>query len=637
MAKRQFKAESKRLLDLMINSIYTHKEIFLREIISNASDAIDKRCYLSLTDDSVGMSREDFRIFISVDEENRKITVSDNGVGMSREELEKNLGVIAKSGSLDFKSAMEADKAAEVDIIGQFGVGFYSAFMVSDLVTVVTRAQGSDTAWCWQSAGADGYTVSECEKETVGTDVIMQLKADGAEERYGDYLQAGELRRLIKKYSDYVRWPIVMAVTEEEPFETQESGEDGEPKIEYRTVTAEKTINSQVPIWQRSRTEVTDEDCKAFYKEKFHDFTDPVSVIRVNAEGLVSYKALLFIPERPPFDYYTSGFEPGLQLYSSGVMIMEKCADLLPDCFRFVRGVVDSPDLSLNISRELLQHDRQLRVIAANLEKRIKAELKKLMDENRETYERFYAGFGAQLKYGVVADYGAKKDLISELLLFYSDKKSGLSSFKEYVDAMPEDQKLIYYAWGDSIRHAQSLPQTEEVRARGFDIFCLTEDVDTFVFQTMMQFGDKLFCNVARDDLGLATEEEKSEIRKKEEEYKDLLAFVKESLEGAVSAVRLSAKLRSHPVCLGTEGGITLEMERYFQSLPGSDAKGMRAQRVLELNGDHEAFRALAEAHKEEPEKARKLARILYAQASLIAGQPLEDPSEYTELVCSLF
>ena len=635
MAKKQFKAESKRLLDLMVNSIYTHKEIFLREIISNASDAIDKLCYLSLTDDKVGMARTDFRIHIDVDKQARTLTVSDNGVGMTKEELESNLGVIAKSGTRAFRESLPDDaKTADVDVIGQFGVGFYSAFMVSDKVTVVTKAYGSDEAFCWESAGADGYTVAPCERDGVGSDVVMHLKPDTDDEHYSDYLESWRLKELVKKYSDYVRWPIHMTVENRQWDE--KGGEDG--KGTYNTTTEDAVVNSMVPIWQRPKSEVTDDDCKAYYKDSFHDTEDPVAVIRVNAEGLTSYKAMLFIPAKAPYDYYTRDYEPGLQLYSAGVMIMEKCADLVPEYFRFVRGVVDSPDLNLNISREMLQHDRQLKVIAQNLEKKIKAELKRLMDEEREKYLIFYKAFALQLKYGTVSGYGMQKDLLQDLLLFQSVSNDKLVSLDEYVKAMPESQKKIYYACSETVKRASALPQAEQVKSAGYDLLCLTDDVDEFVVQIIGKFEEKEFCNVTSDDLGLESEEEKKDTEKKEEEAKELLDFVKESLGSQVETVRLSHKLKSHPVFLTTEGEVTLEMEKYFSNLPGvPDAGNMKAKRVLELNASHPAFEALKNAYAEDKAKAKRLSMVLLAQAELIAGIPLDDPAAYTELVCGLF
>ena len=635
MAKKQFKAESKRLLDLMINSIYTHKEIFLREIISNASDAIDKLCYKSLTDETVGMAREDFLIRVEADKEARTLTVRDNGVGMTKEELENNLGVIASSGTRLFRDSLSEDEAAaDVDVIGQFGVGFYSAFMVSDQVTVLTRAFGEDQGWKWQSSGADGYTVTACEKDTVGTDVIMHLKPDADSEDYSDYLESWKLKELIKKYSDYVRWPIHMTVERREWDE--KGGEDG--KGAYNTIAEDQVVNTMVPIWQRPKSEASDDDCKAYYKEHFHDSADPVGVIRVNAEGLTSYKAMLFIPSQAPYDYYTRDYQPGLQLYSAGVMIMDKCPDLVPEHFRFVRGVVDSPDLSLNISRELLQHDRQLKIIAGNLEKKIQAELKRLMDEDREKYLTFYKAFAPQLKYGVVGDFGMHKDQLQDLLLFYSVAQDKLISLKEYAEAMPESQKKIYYACAETDKRAAALPQAETVKAAGYDMLCLTDSVDQFVMQMLGKFQEKEFCNVTSDDLGLESEEEKKDTEEKAEASKELLDFVKESLGGAVETVRLSHKLKSQPVFLTTEGEVTLEMEKYFKDLPGvPDAERIKAKRVLELNGSHPAFAALQKAYAEDKPKAARLAMVLLAQAQLIAGLPLDDPAAYTELVCGLF
>ncbi len=635
MAKKQFKAESKRLLDLMINSIYTHKEIFLREIISNASDAIDKLCYRSLTDESVGMAREDFCIRLDVDKDARTLTVRDNGIGMTKEELDSNLGVIASSGTRLFRDSLSEDEAAaDVDVIGQFGVGFYSAFMVSDKVTVITKAFGEEQAWKWESAGADGYTITPCEKPGVGTDVIMHLKADSDQEDYSAYLESWKLKDLVKKYSDYVRWPIHMTVERREWDE--KGGEDG--KGAYSTISEDQVVNTMVPIWQRPKSEVSDDDCKAYYKEHFHDSTDPVGVIRVNAEGLTSYKAMLFIPAQAPYDYYTRDYQPGLQLYSSGVMIMDKCADLVPEHFRFVRGVVDSPDLSLNISRELLQHDRQLKVIAGNLEKKIQSELTRLMAEDREHYLTFYNAFAPQLKYGVVGDYGMHKDQLKDLLLFYSTNQDKLISLKEYVAAMPESQKKIYYACAETTKRASALPQAETVKAAGCDMLCLTDSVDEFVMQMLGKYEEKDFCNVTNDDLGLESEDEKKQAEEKAEQSKELLDFVKESLGGAVESVRISHKLKSQPVFLTTDGEVTLEMEKYFQSLPGvPEAERIKAKRVLELNGAHPAFAALQKAYEEDKPRAARLSMVLLAQAQLIAGLPLDDPAAYTELVCGLF
>lgn len=637
MAKKQFKTESKKLLDMMINSIYTHKEIFLREIISNASDAIDKLCYRSLTDENVGMERGDFRIRITVDKENRIITVSDNGIGMTKEELENNLGVIARSGSLKFKDGLEEEEQenAAIDIIGQFGVGFYSSFMVADRVTVITKAYGSEDAFQWESTGVDGYTITDAEKESVGTDVIMHIKADDDTERYSTYLENWKLMMLVKKYSDYVRWPIIMDVERSEMVETGETDENGKPKTRMENVTVAETVNSMIPIWQRSRAEATDEECIAFYKEKYHDQDDPLAVIRVNAEGLISYRALLFVPSKTPQQFFTRESEPGLELYSSGVMIMDKCTELLPDCFAFARGVVDSPDLTLNISRETLQHDRQLKLIATNLGKKMKNELVKLMRNDREKYEQFYNAFGMVLRAGVISEYGDKVDDIKDLLLYNVDETK-MVSFKEYVDAMPAEQEKIYFACGDSVRRLMSLPQAELLKEKGYEVLCMTSQFDEYLVDTLKQYNDKPFCNIAVEDLGLETEEQKKETEAKEAEAKDLLAFVKETLGDAIERAVLSHKLVSGAVCLSTEGGVTLEMERYFRSMPGAP-EHLKAIRILEFNAEHPAYQAMAKAFADgDKEKAAKLAKILHAQALLIAGEKLDDPAEYTELVCSL-
>ncbi|MBQ3411509.1 MAG: molecular chaperone HtpG [Oscillospiraceae bacterium] len=640
MAKKQFKAESKRLMELMINSIYTHKEIFLREIISNASDAIDKLCYLALTDDNVGMDRSDFRIRVTVDKDARTITVSDNGIGMNKAEMDSNLGVIARSGSFQFKKDMpetQGEDIPDIDIIGQFGVGFYSAFMVADKVTVLSHRYGEDTGAKWESSGVDGYTVEDFEKDTPGTDVIMHIKEDTEDEHYSEYLDSWRLQDLVKKYSDYVRWPIKMDVERYEQQETGETDEDGKPKTKYVTVTSEETVNSMIPIWQRSKSDVTDEECIQFYKDHFHDQEDPLAVIRVDAEGTVSFKAMLFIPGKAPYDLYTRDYQPGLQLYSSGVMIMERCPDLLPDYFRFVRGVVDSPDLSLNISREMLQHDRQLKVIANNLEKRIKTKLSSMLTDDRDAYTKFWEQFGALIKYGIVSDYGMHKDSLQDLLVYRCSGKDGLVSLEEYVKDMPEGQSKIYYAAAESAARAESLPQAEQVKDAGYSLIYMTDEADTFVVSVLGKFQDKEFCNISSDDLGLESEEEKADTEKKTEENKDLLDFVKETLAGQVEDVRLSHKLRSYPVCITTDGDITLEAERYLKSLPGNQFQDIKAKKVLEINGSHDAFSALQKAFSEDKEKAAKLAKILLAQAKLIADLPIDDPREYTDLVCSLF
>ena len=630
MAKKQFKAESKRLLDLMINSIYTHKEIFLRELISNASDAEDKLAYKALTDDQVPVDRSQLKITIVPDKEKRTLTISDNGVGMTKEELENNLGTIARSGSLQFKQDMDQDKKADVDIIGQFGVGFYSAFMVADKVTVISKKYGSDEAWKWESEGADGYTMTPCERESAGTDVIMQLKADTDDEKYSRFLKTWELQSLVRKYSDYIRYPIRMAVEKSRMKEGTEKSD----KPEYETYTEVETLNSMVPIWNRNKKDVTDEEYNNFYKEKFFDFEDPLAVIHANVEGAVTYKALLFIPAKAPYDFYTKDFKKGLQLYSSGVMIMENCADLLPDCFRFVRGVVDSQDLSLNISREMLQHDRQLKFIAGNLEKKIKTELQKLMDNDREKYEKFFAAFGPQIKYGVLADYGAKKETLQDLLLYWSSKEGKLISLKEYVAAMPEDQKYIYYANGESREALHQLPQMEKLQQKGCDVLFMTDEVDGFVPQTLAKYQDKELKAITAGDLGLETEEEKKAAEEKSEKSKQTLEFVKKTLGEQVKDVRLSDNLGSHPVSVVPDGGMTFEMEKYFKRM--NPEAGMKADRILELNADHPIFAKLQIAVAQDEKKAEDLVKILYTQALLMAGLPVENAGEYTDLVCSL-
>lgn len=625
MAKKQFKTESKRILDLMINSIYTHKEIFLREIISNASDAIDKRCYVALTEGAEGFDRTDFKIKVEIDKERRTITVSDNGIGMTREELEENLGTIAKSGSLSFKENLSKDEKEEkeIDIIGQFGVGFYSAFMVAEKVTVTTKSIKSDEAFVWESTGVDGYTIRDCVKDEVGTTIVMYIKENTDEEVYDEFLRPYRIKGIIKKYSDYVRYPIVMP--EEKTIEGTEA-----------KYYEDETVNSMVPIWQRNKSDVTDEDCAAFYKETFYDINDPVKVIRINAEGNLNYKAMLFIPSKAPMTYYTKEYQKGLALYTSSVMIMERCEELLPEHFRFVKGVVDSDNLSLNISREILQHDRQLKQIANNLEKKIKSELKKLLLNEREKYEGFFNEFGLQLKYGVVSDYGVHKDTLTDLLLYYSSFAEKMVTLEEYVASMPESQQYIYYARGESIAKINSLPQIEAVKEKGYGILYLTDDVDEFVVNILGTFMEKEFKNINDKDLGLESDEEKAEAEKKEEENKPVLDFVKEALGEEVEFVRLSHKLKSHPVCLASEGEITLEMEKYFKSLPGEKENAIKARRVLELNGDHRAFEALKKAFEEDKEKAVKLCKILYTEALLIADMPIENAVEFAQLVSEL-
>ena len=625
MAKKQFKAESKRLLDLMVNSIYTHKEIFLREIISNASDACDKLCYQALTDESVGLDRKDFVIVLTADKSARTLTVSDNGIGMDKEDLEKNLGVIASSGSFKFKQDLGED-AAETDVIGQFGVGFYSAFMVADKITVITRKFGADTAYKWESSGADGYTITECEKESVGTDVIMHIKEDGEEEKYAQFLESWRITELVHKYSDYIRFPIRMEVNK-----TRKTADSPEDKPAYETYSEIETLNSMVPIWQRAKSEVTEEDLHKFYRDKFHDYAEPQRTISVSVEGAVTYKALLFIPGATPYDYYTQGYEKGLQLYSSGVLIMDKCADLLPEHFRFVRGVVDSPDLSLNISRELLQHDRQLKVIAANLEKKLKAELTKMLREDREAYETFFKNFGRQLKYGVVADYGMNKDKLQDLLMFYSSTEKKPVTLEEYVGRMKEDQKYIFYAAGETAEKVDRLPQTELLKDQGIEILYFTEEADEFCAQVIHDYQDKEFRSVLDQEIEEGAKEKAAEAQ---DAHKAAFDFVKETLGESVLEVKASTRLKSHPVCLTAGEGLSFEMEKYFKAVQPDSA--IRADRILELNVDHPAFQALEAAVSTDPEKAGKYAQLLYAQALLIAGLPLEDPSNYTDLVCEL-
>jgi molecular chaperone HtpG len=628
MEKREFKAESKRLLDLMINSIYTHKEIFLREIISNASDAIDKLCYLSLTDDKVGLSRDDFAITLTLDKENRTLTVSDNGIGMSAEELENNLGVIANSGSLRFRQELGEEAQGETDIIGQFGVGFYSAFMVADHITVVTRKYGEDQGWRWESSGADGYTIEPCDRETVGTDVIMHIKEDGEEkDEYSRYLREYPIYKLVKKYSDYIRFPIRMLM----PHPVKKEGTPDD-KPEFEEVFEYETLNSMVPLWQRKKSEVSKEEYDAFYRERFGEAAPPQSVITVSAEGTVTYKALLFIPSKAPGAYYTDEFQPGLQLYSAGVMIMEKCADLLPDEFNFVRGVVESPDLSLNISRELLQHDRQLKIISANLAKKIRAELERMLRDEREEYEKLYRSFGRQLKLCALDNYGAKKDQLQDLLLFYSSAEKKQVTLAEYVARMKPEQKYIYFVPGDSVENIDRMPQTELLKDHDMEILYFTDRADEFVADMFHTYKDKPFRSAVDGDLELPGEEKKPD---ETESYKDGFAFIKEVLGDQVDEVKASTRLKTHPVCLSSGQGVTFEMEKYFAAV--QPELGMKARRILEINVDHPAFVAFETTRIIDPERAKKYARILYNQALLIAGLPIDDPSGYTDLLCSLW
>ena len=629
MSAKQFKAESQRLLDLMINSIYTHQEIFLREITSNASDAIDKLAYRALTDENVGLNRGDFAITITRDPENRILTISDNGIGMDYDELEKNLGTICRSGSLQFKN--EAEKKDDIDIIGQFGVGFYSAFMVAQTVTVVSRKYGSDQAFMWQSNGADGYTIQEAKRDQPGTDVIMKLKDDSDDGNYSKFLDQEQIKSLIKKYSDYVRYPIKMEVTQQRLKEGTEKSE----KPEWETFTEVATLNSMVPIWQRPKKDVTDDEYTNFYRDKFGDYMPPLTHVHVSVEGAVTYKALLYIPSQAPYDFYTRDFKAGLQLYSSGVMIMEHCEDLLPEHFRFVRGVVDSQDLSLNISREMLQHDRQLKIISNNLDKKLRAELTRLLTEEREKYETFWTAFGRQIKCGAVADYGANKEMLQDLLLFWADGEGKLETLKEYVAAMPEGQEKIYYAAGESRDRLMQLPQVERLQDKGYDVLFMTEDVDEFVPRTLQNYDGKAFCNITTDDLELDTEEEKKAAEEQKKDLEPVLDYLKKQLEGRVKEVRLSQNLGSHPVCLVPAGGMSFEMEKYFKRM-NPDMPMMDAGRILEINPAHSAVAALQSAIGQDEEKAAKYAEVLYAQALLMADLPLEDPTAYTDLVCSL-
>ena len=624
MSKKQFKSESKRLLDLMINSIYTHKEIFLRELISNASDAIDKLCFISLTDDKVGLSREDFKINIYADKDSRVLRIEDNGIGMDKDDLDKNLGTIASSGS--YRVKQENEKVDDVDIIGQFGVGFYSAFMVADKVEVETKKYGSDTAYVWSSSGADGYTIKETEKDTVGTVVTLRIKEDTENEHYSEFLEQYRISELVKKYSDYIRYPIIMDMTRTKAKE----GTEGSDKPEYETVTEKDTLNSMVPIWQRPKKDVTTEEYEEFYHNKFMAFDKPARIITTSVEGVVTYKALLYIPSKTPFDYYTKEYKKGLQLYSSGVLIMENCEELLPEHFRFVKGVVDSQDFSLNISREVLQHDHQLKTVANTLEKKIKNELSSMLKKDRETYESFFGEFGRQLKYGIVSDYGMHKDSLKDLLMFPSSNSDKLTTLAEYLDRMPEEQKYIYFATGESAQTIAKLPQAELVLNKGFEILYCTQDIDEFTLQTLAEYNGKQFKSVDSDDLGI--EPEKSE--DSAEDNADVLKFVRDALGDKVSEVIASKKLLSHPVCMTAKGGISFEMEKYFNAM--QPEAGMKAQRCLELNMNHNAVKAMKDLIGKDDEKAKQYAEIFYNQALLIAGLPIDDPSGYADLVCGL-
>lgn len=621
---KQFKAESKRLLELMIHSIYTHREIFLRELLSNSSDAIDKLYYRTLQDGDTGLNRDDFYIRITPDKEARTLTIEDNGCGMTKDELENNLGVIAKSGSLNFKQQME--QKDDVEIIGQFGVGFYSAFMVSDCVTVYSRAYGSEEAWRWQSKGVEGYTVEPCEKEGHGTKIVLELKPNTEEENYDEFLEQYRIRSIVKKYSDYIRYPIRMEV---EKHRQKEGAEN-----ETETYREDETLNSMVPLWRKNKNEITKEEYEQFYRDKFYDYEAPLRVIHTSAEGTATYNALLFIPAKAPYDYYTKEFEKGLQLYSNGVMIMEKCADLLPDYFSFVRGLVDSQDLSLNISREMLQHDRQLKLIESRLEKKIKSELEAMLNNSREDYEKFFAGFGLQLKYGVYSDYGQHKELLQDLLLFYSSSEKKPVTLKEYVGRMKEDQKDIYFISGESVARIEQLPQTELLREKGLEMLYLTDQVDEFALRVLHAYDGHEFKNVSSDELGLETEEEKKAAEQKKEEYKELLEFLQKALEGKVKSVTVSQRLKSHPVCLSSEGAISLEMEKVLNAMP--NAEKVQAQRVLELNPTHPVFAVLQKLYQTNQDKLKDYAQLLYTQALLIEGIGIEDPVAFSNQICSL-
>ena len=627
MAKKQFKTESKRMLDLMINSIYTNREIFLRELISNASDAIDKLYFRSLTDDSVQLKHDDFHIDVKIDKDNRLLTVSDNGIGMTEEELDKNLGTIAKSGSRQFSAENETD-GQDVDIIGQFGVGFYAAFMVADRVEVVSRAFGADKAYRWQSSGADGYTITEAQKDDVGTDVILHIKENTPEAEYDEFLETYTISSLVKKYSDYIRFPIQMDM---ERSRKKEGSED-----EYETYTVRETVNSMVPLWKKAKGEITQEEYEKFYQERFHAYDKPLRVIHQKAEGTTSYQALLFIPEKADYNYYSKNFEKGLALYSSGVKIMDKCADLLPDCFSFVKGVVDSEDLTLNISRETLQQDRQLKVIARALEKKIKKELADMLEKDREKYELFWKAFGLQLKYALYSTIGGERELLEDLLLFTRASDSKLCTLKEYVDAMPEGQKYIYYAAGESVEKLNLLPQAETVRDHGYDILFLTDDVDEFLMQILRAHGEKEFRSISGNDLGLESDEEKKENKEKAEAGKPMFEAMQKALEGKVSEVRLSNRLKTHPVCLSSKGAMSIEMEKVLAAMPNSE-NAPKAERVLELNGEHPVYAALTAAFEAgDTDKLAQYAKLLYDQACLMEGLSVDDPVAFSEAVCKL-
>lgn len=635
MENKQFKAESKRLLDLMINSIYTNKEIFLRELISNASDAIDKLYYRSLTDKNVKVNKDDLYIRITPNKEARTLTIEDNGCGMNKEELEENLGTIAKSGSLAFKEAAKAKENAEkdddVNIIGQFGVGFYSAFMVASKVRVESECYGAEKAYAWESEGAEGYTIDECDKSNFGTKIILTLKADTDDEKYSDFLAEYKIEELIRKYSDYIRYPIKMEVEHEHEVE-QPEGEKKEPKFEK--VRHDEILNSMIPIWKKNKSEVSDEDYNNFYQEKFGDYQKPLKVIRTSVEGDVSYTALLYIPSHTPYDYYTKDFKRGLQLYSNGVLIMDKCEDLLPDCYGFVRGLVDSPDLSLNISREMLQHDRQLKIIAKNLDKKIKSELLDMLHKNREDYEKFFTIFGTTLKFGVYNDFGLNKDNLKDLLMFHSSTENKLVTLDEYVDRIKEGQDKIYYACGETVDKIELLPQVEAVKEKGYEILYLTENIDEFVVQVLMEHKEKKFINVCANDVDLDTDEEKEALKKENEENKDMFTLMKETIGEGVQEVRFTHRLKNHPVCLTSEGALSVEMEKVINSMP-NDQK-VKAQTALEINDSHPIAQKIKDLYENDKEELKKYTQVLYAQARLIEGLPVENPTQISNLICEI-
>lgn len=635
MENKQFKAESKRLLDLMINSIYTNKEIFLRELISNASDAIDKLYYRSLTDKNVKVNKDDLYIRITPNKEARTLTIEDNGCGMNKEELEENLGTIAKSGSLAFKEAAKAKENAEkdddVNIIGQFGVGFYSAFMVASKVRVESKCYGAEKAYAWESEGAEGYTIDECDKSNFGTKIILTLKADTDDEKYSDFLAEYKIEELIRKYSDYIRYPIKMEVEHKHEVE-QPEGEKKEPKFEK--VRHDEILNSMIPIWKKNKSEVSDEDYNNFYQEKFGDYQKPLKVIRTSVEGDVSYTALLYIPSHTPYDYYTKDFKRGLQLYSNGVLIMDKCEDLLPDCYGFVRGLVDSPDLSLNISREMLQHDRQLKIIAKNLDKKIKSELLDMLHKNREDYEKFFTIFGTTLKFGVYNDFGLNKDNLKDLLMFHSSTENKLVTLDEYVDRMKEGQDKIYYACGETVDKIELLPQVEAVKEKGYEILYLTENIDEFVVQVLMEHKEKKFINVCANDVDLDTDEEKEALKKENEENKDMFTLMKETIGEGVQEVRFTHRLKNHPVCLTSEGALSVEMEKVINSMP-NDQK-VKAQTALEINDSHPIAQKIKDLYENDKEELKKYTQVLYAQARLIEGLPVENPTQISNLICEI-